>query len=464
MSSVLRSSGLSFGRQNVQTPQKPETLDDDTIVAVATAAGQAGVGIVRVSGPLAETIAEAISGEAPVPRRVRVREFRGADGVAIDRGIVLYFAKPKSFTGECVVEFQGHGGPVVLQLLLDEIIAQGARLARPGEFTERAFINGKLDLAQAEAVADLIASASVAAARGANRSLSGEFSASVRAIDAKVVDLRMFVEAAIDFPEEDIDLLADGEVAGRLDAVHTALENLQAESAQGLLLRDGITLALIGAPNVGKSSLLNALAGEAHAIVTDIPGTTRDLVRADLVLDGLPVQLVDTAGLRDSIDPIEREGVRRARAEAAAADIVLCIVSSQTEWSFEEAWLDSRRLLKVVNKIDLGLLPGVELSADMVGISALTGTGLATLVDSIKSKVGYLGEGARFTARKRHLLALERALAATVECSKMAAGVVSVELIAEELRCVHRALGDIVGEMTPDELLGEIFSQFCVGK
>ncbi len=449
----------------MQTPRKPETLDNDTIAAVATAAGQAGVGIVRVSGPLAKTIARKISGVEPVPLRVRVREFTAADGSAIDHGIVLYFAQPKSFTGECVVEFQGHGGPVVLQLLLDEIIALGARVARPGEFTERAFINGKLDLAQAEAVADLIASASVAAARGANRSLSGEFSASVHAIDAQVVELRMFVEAAIDFPEEDIDLLADGAIAGRLTDIRSALENLQAECAQGLLLRDGISLALIGAPNVGKSSLLNVLAGEARAIVTDIPGTTRDLVRADLVLDGLPVQLVDTAGLRESSDPIELEGVRRARAEAAAADIVLCIVAAdQTEWSFEDARLDPARRLRVVNKIDLGLHPGAELSSDMVAVSALTGAGLAELVDSIKARVGYSAEGGRFTARKRHLLALDEALVACIECCELAAGVMPGELIAEELRRVHHALGEIVGAMTTDELLGEIFSQFCLGK
>ena len=340
----------------MQTPRKSEALDNDTIAAIATAAGQAGVGIIRVSGPLAKTIAEKIAGTRVVPRHVQVREFKAVDGSEPSTAVSCSILRnPSRLPGECVVEFQGHGGPVVLQLLLDEIIGLGARLARPGEFTERAFLNGKLDLAQAEAVADLIASASVAAARGANRSLSGEFSASVHAIDAQVVELRIFVEAAIDFPDEDIEVLADGAIAGRLADVRVALEKLKAESAQGLLLRDGISLALIGAPNVGKSSLLNALAGEARAIVTDIPGTTRDLVRADLVLDGLPVQLVDTAGLRDPADPIEREGVRRARAEASAADIVLCIVSTQIEWSFEDSALDPARRLRVVNKIDLGL-------------------------------------------------------------------------------------------------------------
>jgi tRNA modification GTPase len=289
--------------------------DVDTVAAVATAPGQAGIGVIRVSGPAALRIGEQVAGGGLRPRRVQFRSFRDATGELIDSGLILYFAAPKSFTGEDVVEFQGHGGPVVLQMLLDELLAAGARLARPGEFTERAYLNGKLDLAQAEAVADLIAGSSEAAVRGANRSLSGAFSDRVGEIDALVVSLRVFVEAAIDFPDEDVDLLAEGQIAERVEEIIDALTRLEADCAQGVILRDGIKLALIGAPNVGKSSLLNRLTGESRAIVTDIPGTTRDLIRADLNLGGLPVELVDTAGLREASDAVEAEGVKRALKE-----------------------------------------------------------------------------------------------------------------------------------------------------
>lgn len=456
----------------MQKPRKPESLDSDTIAAPATAAGQAGVGIIRVSGPLARSIAAQITGAEPQPRRIQLRDFVAADGSIIDSGIVLFFQQPNSFTGEDVLELQGHGGPVVMQMLLDAALALGARLARPGEFTERAFSNGKLDLAQAEAVADLIASASVAAARGASRSLAGEFSASVHAIDAKVVELRMFVEAAIDFPDDDIDLLAGGQVGERVTDILEALNSLISECAQGLLLRDGVTLALLGAPNVGKSSLLNALAGEARAIVTDIPGTTRDLVHVDLVLDGLPVAVVDTAGLREAADPIELEGVRRARREAVNADIVLGVEAldpDQTEWSFEALnavlpAVEPSRLIQIANKIDLNPDLAGRLPAGVVAVSAVTGQGLDGLIDAIKTAVGYAAEGGRFTARKRHVAALEAALAAADLCRTLATGAMAGELIAEELRRVHSALGEIVGEMTSDDLLGEIFSRFCIGK
>ncbi|MEE8078010.1 MAG: tRNA uridine-5-carboxymethylaminomethyl(34) synthesis GTPase MnmE [Pseudomonadales bacterium] len=456
----------------MQKPRKPESLDSDTIAAPATAAGQAGVGIIRVSGPQARSIAAKITGVEPLPRQAQLRDFFATDSSIIDSGIVLYFSQPNSFTGEDVVELQGHGGPVVMQMLLDAVLGLGARLARPGEFTERAFNNGKLDLAQAEAVADLIASSSIAAARGASRSLAGEFSASVHAIDAKVVELRMFVEAAIDFPDDDIDLLAGGQVGERLIDILEALNSLLCECTQGILLRDGVTLALLGAPNVGKSSLLNALAGEARAIVTDIPGTTRDLVQVDLVLDGLPVVVVDTAGLRESADPIELEGVRRARREGVNADIVLGVVAvdeQQTEWSFDtlEAVLpdlDPSRLIQIANKIDLVPDMADSLPAGVVAVSALTGQGLDALIAVIKNAVGYAADGGRFTARKRHVLALEAALAAAHRCRTLATGTMAGELIAEELRQVHAALGDIVGEMTSDELLGEIFSRFCIGK
>ena len=462
-------------------PQKPKpsagasaarTLATDTIAAIATAAGQAGVGIVRVSGPRAKLIAETLAGPGLRPRQASFRTFR-SQGEFIDSGLVLQFDGPRSFTGEDVSEFQGHGGPVVLQLLLDAVVRLGARLARPGEFTERAFLNGKLDLAQAEAVADLIAGASVAAVRGAGRSLAGEFSESVHQIDRLVVELRIYVEAAIDFPDEDIDLLADGQVAERLSSIASALEELRAASTQGVLLRDGITLALLGAPNVGKSSLLNQLAGEARAIVTDIPGTTRDLIRVDLVIDGLPVELVDTAGLRKATDAVEQEGVRRAIAAAQEADVVIWLTSPEqkpNEWSIDSALqdqtlaLEPSRLLRVLNKGDL-LESGNAAPAGVdVVISALTGAGLEDLRRAIREAVGFAPQESTFTARARHLYALDRALTSIASAIELSMGSVPGEIVAEELKAVHEALGEIVGQMSSDELLGEIFSSFCIGK
>jgi tRNA modification GTPase len=453
--------------------------DIDTIAAVATAPGQAGIGVIRVSGPSARRIGELIAGAGLQARQVQFRRFRDAEGEVLDTGLILYFAAPKSFTGEDVVEFQGHGGPVVLQMLLDQILASGARLARPGEFTERAYLNGKLDLAQAEAVADLIASSSEAAARGANRSLSGAFSARVGEIDALVVSLRVFVEAAIDFPDEDIDLLAEGQVAARVTEIIAALDRLRADCAQGVILRDGIKLALIGAPNVGKSSLLNRLTGESRAIVTDIPGTTRDPIRADLNLDGLPVEVVDTAGLRAAADAVEAEGVKRALAEAASADIVLAIQACSNDRSFELqppdieeyfcgleiANVDRERLIPVLNKIDLNpaLAAGARAGGLLV-VSAETGEGVEELREAIREKAGFTPRSNLFTARKRHLLALQEALARAQAARALAADTLPGELIAEELRAVHRALGGIVGEMSSDELLGEIFANFCIGK
>jgi tRNA modification GTPase len=446
-------------------------LDGDTITAVATAAGLAGVGIVRVSGPRARVIGEALTGADLEPRRVSHRTFRDESGGAIDSGIVLYFQAPASFTGEDVVEFQGHGGPVVLQMIQDRILAEGARLARPGEFTERAYLNGKLDLAQAEAVADLISGASEEAVRGANRSLSGEFSRRVHSIDSAVVDLRVFVEAAIDFPDEDIDLLADGQVAERLGDIRGELKRLEADCAQGVVLRDGIKLALIGAPNVGKSSLLNRLAGESRAIVTDIPGTTRDLIRADLNLDGLPVEIVDTAGLREAGDAVEAEGVRRALAEAEQADYVLLIQAfdNSTEWSFDiPDGVDRDRVIAVLNKLDLADDDrGVSESTrqkSVFALSARTGDGIDDLRGEIARRVGYQSGGQHFTARKRHLAALKEALTVIDRSIGLATDAIAGELIAEELKVAHEALGVIVGEMTSDALLGEIFSRFCIGK
>lgn len=432
--------------------------------------------MIRVSGPRALEIGGAVTGRRLPPRRALLCSFRDPAGDAVDSGLALAFPAPGSFTGEDVVELHGHGGPVVLQLVLDAVLSRGARLARPGEFTERAFLNGKLDLAQAEAVADLIASASAAAARGAMRSLQGEFSRAVEALDRQVLELRIFVEAAMDFPEEGEDFLAEGRVAERLAALQAGFRELLGKTRQGVLLRDGVAVALVGAPNVGKSSLLNRLAGQDRAIVTEIPGTTRDLLHADLSLDGLPVQLVDTAGLRESVDPVEQEGVRRARDQARRADLVLVLEddragSAESEPVVQElldAGLEPERLVRVRNKVDLSGAPAGR-GADhhgiaVVRISALNGAGVDTLVELVKQKVGFGGEGTTFTARRRHIEALERGAAALGRARDLLEQNAPAELAAEELRAVHLALGSIVGTVSADELLGEIFASFCIGK
>jgi tRNA modification GTPase len=451
----------------------PAALDVDTIAAVATAPGFGGIGVVRVSGPETASIAAAVTGLPLTPRRAVYRTFRDGAGEALDMGIAIYFPAPGSFTGEDVLELQGHGGPMVLQLVLDAVLARGARLARPGEFTERAFVNGKLDLAQAEAVADLITSASENAARGALRSLQGTFSRAVLEIDDAVLELRVYVEAAMDFPEEGADFLAEGDVYARLAAIADAFDTLLAQSRQGVLLRDGVSVALLGAPNVGKSSLLNRLAGQERAIVTEIPGTTRDLIHVDLLIDGMPVELVDTAGLRESPDRVEREGVRRAREQAARADLVLLVEDDRDEAppgagieALLAAGLQRERLVIVRNKADLSGAP-VGAAGDgqaLVRLSARTGAGIDALVALVKAKVGYAAEGRTFTARRRHLEALQEGQAALARARQLLDEEAPAELAAEELRSVHLALGRITGEVTPDELLGEIFSSFCIGK
>jgi tRNA modification GTPase len=437
-----------------------------------------GIGVVRISGARAMAIGTAVTGRSLRPRLATYSAFLDLNGSALDTGIALAFPGPRSFTGEDVVELQGHGGPVVLQLVLDAVLARGARMARPGEFTERAYLNGKLDLAQAEAVADLIASSSAAAARGALRSLQGEFSRAVQALDDALLELRVFIEAAMDFPEEGEDFLAEGRVDDRLAELREALLALMGDARQGVLLRDGIAVALVGAPNVGKSSLLNRLAGQDRAIVSDIPGTTRDLVQADLTLEGLPIQVVDTAGLRHSADPIEQEGVRRARDQAHRADLVLVLEDDRAVDSSEPspvlaelqlAGVDCDRMIRVLNKADLsGGAPGLcspgSSGIESVRISATTGSGLGSLISLIKQKVGYAGEGTAYTARKRHLVALQTAAAALERAAALLQGGELAELVAEELRAVHGALGGIVGEVSADELLGEIFSSFCIGK
>ena len=435
----------------------------DTIAAIATPPGRGGIGIVRVSGALAGRIAGAVSGRVPEPRQATYGDFRDTDGRAIDHGIVLFFAAPKSFTGEDVVEFQGHGGPVVLDALLERVCDLGARIARPGEFTERAFLNEKIDLAQAEAVADLIDSASRRAARSAMRSLDGVFSQRVMDIDQAVLGVRVFLEAAIDFADEEIDFLADSDVVERLDGVTSALSELLAECRQGQVLRDGFDVVIAGPPNAGKSSLLNRLTAENRAIVTDIPGTTRDLLFADAEFDGIPVRLTDTAGLREGGDAVEEIGIERARSAVATADLVLFVVDDTGNACPVPADLSAARIVRVHNKVDLsGRRPGRTTSGE-VGISALTGAGLDTLREVIVSAAGVApGEGT-FLARKRHVVALTAAM----EHVAMARGHVGQgygDLAAEEMREVQQALGTIVGATSVDDLLGEIFSSFCIGK
>ncbi len=443
----------------------------DTICAIATPAGRGGVGIVRVSGPAASRIADRVLGKKPPPRMARYGAFRDAGGEVIDEGIALFFPGPGSFTGEDVLELQAHGGPVLLDMLLRLCVSLGARIAEPGEFSRRAFLNGKLDLAQTEAVADLIDSATEQAVRAAARSLSGVFSKRVREMLDGLIGLRSYVEAAIDFPEEEVDFLADDRLANDLDDLLGCVDSLLDGAQQGRLLRDGLTLVLAGRPNAGKSSLLNALAGYDAAIVTPVPGTTRDLVREQLSLDGMPLHIVDTAGLTESPDIVEAEGVRRARAQMREADRVL-LVLDDTKPGNITALLNELPgdipVTTVRNKIDLsGAEPGFEHDGwgDTVRLSATTGAGLDALREHLRAVAGFhdTGEGT-FLARTRHLDALKRAREHLVSGKTQLRETRSGELLAEDLRQAQNALGEITGEFTSDDLLGSIFSSFCIGK
>jgi len=436
----------------------------DTIVAAATPPGRGGIGIVRISGPGAGAIASAMLGSPPRARRATLASFAGEDGTAIDSGIALWFPKPRSFTGEDVLELHGHGGPVVMDLLVARAVALGARLARPGEFSERAFLNDKLDLAQAEAIADLIDAGSAEAARAAARSLAGEFSREVGALAAKVLELRTYVEAAIDFPDEDVEFLQNPEVGARLSDIAGRFERIAAAAAAGRALTEGLTVVIAGRPNAGKSSLLNALAGHDAAIVTDIPGTTRDVLRERISVDGLPIHVADTAGLRESPDRIEEEGMRRARAEMARADLLLYVVDAAAgaaPGELESLPQDPPALV-VWNKTDLASMPA---GAAGIGVSALTGAGLELLRGKLKAAAGYREAGAgAYSARRRHLDALARAQSLFEVAQARLGQRASFELVAEDLRQAHRALGEITGEVTSDELLGAIFAGFCIGK
>lgn len=441
--------------------------DTDTICAVATPAGRGGVGIVRVSGPEVPKLAEAIAGRLPEPRLAVLAAFRDAGDQVIDRGILLYFPKPNSFTGEHVLELHAHGGPVLMQMLMERLVALGARAARPGEFSERAFLNGRLDLAQAEAVADLIDSATERAARAAARSLDGAFSERVHDLFETLTDLRTFVEAAIDFPDEEIEFIQDARIDEKLQDLAHRTRELGRQAHQGRLLRDGLTVVIAGPPNAGKSSLLNALAGAEAAIVTDIPGTTRDMLREQIQIQGMPIHVVDTAGLRDSTDVVEREGVKRAEQAMRQADRVLFIHEAGS--TDTPAPPDLGVPVTVVqNKIDLtGDTPGIEQADDptTVRISVKTGAGLDGLRDHLASIAGLEAEGhGVFSARARHLEALGKVdehLGRAHEQMEARAG---SELVAEELRLAQHALGEITGEFTADDLLGRIFSSFCIGK
>jgi len=455
-------------------------IPSDTIAALATAPGRAGVGIIRVSGPLAPHIAEKMLGKLPASRQAELLAFCSpVTGEAIDTGLALYFPAPNSFTGEHVLELQGHGGPVVLDMVLQQVFNLGARPARPGEFSERAFLNDKLDLAQAEAIADLIDSASQQAARLAMRSLQGEFSRHVHQLVEQLIHLRMYVESAIDFPEEEIDFLADEQINRQLEAIVTALQETLASARQGSLLREGIHVVIAGRPNAGKSTLLNRLTGRDSAIVTDIPGTTRDVLREQIHLDGMPLHIIDTAGLRDSSDVVEQEGIRRAWQEIEQADRILYLLDDQLLDHGQRISAEDLQLLQqlreagpgitlVRNKIDLtGHEPGLEQhnGDTLLFLSARTDEGMDLLRDHLKQCVGYqsAGEG-RFMARRRHLQALQRALdhvqTGARQLSQHAAG----ELLADDLRVAQEALGEITGAFVADDLLGRIFASFCIGK
>jgi len=437
----------------------------DAIAAIATAPGRGGVGVVRISAANIEPFAKGVLGRMPQPRHATYARFMAADGAALDEGIALYFAAPHSFTGEHVLELQGHGGPVVLNLILQRCIELGARLAGPGEFSRRAFLNGKLDLAQAEAVADLIDAASTEAARSALRSLSGAFSARIAELLERLTRLRMLVEATLDFPEEEIDFLRDADVFGRLDAIDASLQAVRAQAKQGVLLREGLTVVLIGQPNVGKSSLLNQLAGFEAAIVTEVAGTTRDTVREAIQIQGVPLHIIDTAGLRDTDDPVEKIGIARTWAAVEKADVALLLVDVAHGLGEREATILQRlpqvTRLTIHNKIDV-TAEAPRAAGDEVWLSAKTGAGVELLREKLLESAGWqaAGEGA-FMARARHLDALSRAAGHLAAASESAA---QLELFAEELRLAQAALSEITGEFTADDLLGEIFSKFCIGK
>jgi len=448
-----------------------------TIAAIATPPGKGGVGIVRISGPNAKNIAKKLLGECPLPRKAIHTHFLDKDKSIIDEGIALFFLGPNSFTGEDVLELQGHGGPVILDYLLQRILKLDVRIARPGEFSERAFLNNKMDLAQAEAVADLIDSASLKAARSAMRSLQGDFSKRINLLVDALIHLRIFIESAIDFPEEEIDFLKDETIDKQFNQIFSDLEAILQAAQKGVLLREGLSFVIAGKPNAGKSSLLNQLCGVDAAIVTEIPGTTRDVVREHIQIDGVPITIIDTAGLRKSDDRVEQEGIKRTREQMQKADRILLVVDGHDEQTTKLAnlWpenLDEKiKTLPVTivrNKVDLCQEKASVQTREndtIVSLSAKTGEGIDLLLEHLKTVIGINdgGEG-EFIARRRHLDAIERAKSAMYEGFKQLKEQRAGELFAEELRMAQQHLSEITGTFTPDDLLGKIFSSFCIGK
>ena len=437
----------------------------DTIAAIATPTGQGGVGIIRISGPRAVEVSKIISGLCPAPRYAHYGAFSDKDKNTIDSGLTLYFKKPFSFTGEDVIEFHAHGGPVVLDILLKEILQHDVRPARAGEFTERAFLNDKIDLTQAEAIADLIAADSEQAARAAIRSMQGEFSVVIQQLVEDIIQLRIYVESALDFPEEEIDFLADDAISEKLKAVELELQKVKTSAQQGRLLKEGMTVVIAGKPNAGKSSLLNQLAGQDSAIVTDVPGTTRDILREHIQIDGLPLHIIDTAGLRDSDDVVEKEGIKRAKQMIENADRILFVVDVNDD---EQAMMqtlpaDIGKTI-IYNKIDR-TDHVAEIKGQDIYLSAKTGAGIDLLKQHLKDCMGYQQktEG-QFIARRRHLDAIDVAENHLQLADKNLHVLKAGELLAEELRFAQEALSSITGEFSSDDLLGRIFSDFCIGK
>lgn len=450
-----------------ETPP-PSRPNADTIAAIATAPGRAGIGVVRVSGAEVTAIAQALIGKLPPPRLATLANFIEADGSVIDQGIALYFAAPHSFTGEDVLELQGHGGPAVMQRLLARCLEAGARMAQPGEFTRRAYLNDKLDLAQAESVADLIDASSAQAAKSAMRSLQGEFSREIHSLVQSLIDLRMLVEATLDFPEEEIDFLEAAHAKQKLAAIREQLQRALNKAKQGALLREGLQVVLIGQPNVGKSSLLNRLAGDEVAIVTPVAGTTRDTLREEIQIEGIPLHIIDTAGLRDTQDEVEKIGVARTWAAVEKAQLALVIIDAVRGQAAEDDAILRKlprelSVLRVYNKIDLvGESPHLARDGEAVYLSAKTGEGLALLHDRLLQLAGWqAAEEGVYTARERHLQALYNAKLSLETAEK---NWQKLELLAEELKLAQNALSSITGEFSADDLLGEIFSRFCIGK
>lgn len=446
-------------------------MSSETVVAIATPPGRGGVGIIRLSGSQAYSIAVQINDAKPLqPRVASFCPFYNHEKELIDQGLMLYFKAPHSFTGEDVVELHAHGSPIVLDMLIKQCVFYGARLARPGEFSERAFLNDKIDLTQAEAIADLIQASSATSARMALKTLQGDFSQKITYLNQQIIYLRMYVEAAIDFPEEEIDFLTDGTVTSLLQRILTELDVIRSQANQGVILREGLSLVIAGRPNAGKSTLINCLAGRDVAIVTEIAGTTRDVMREHILLDDIPLHIIDTAGIRDSDDVVEKEGIRRAWQELKQADCVLLVVDAQHPAQRDELLQEINNTLTapipvitVFNKIDLYNLAATA-DVDSVYLSAKSALGIERLKDLIKKVVGYQPNEGQFLARRRHLEALDMAkhilITGQTQLSMHQAG----ELLAEDLRQAHQVLGEITGEFTADDLLGSIFSSFCIGK